>query len=356
MKSNYMHLALVTVIAMGSAPSFADEVQLFCEMTKAQADIQQQLLGSSQLFTTLGNPQTGISNTITAGVSKSLSRHIQAKTSSTLADATCDAYRADHILAEQTKNVEQRSMLVAIDAMEQKLQKALDQANANITKEKQMLAMGASTLMDVKAAYDARLTVRSMLADMAQSRARFQDQLKEAEQPLNILVDKAIASHAKVASVTAQLAAQTGWDVSIAAGAQTDTKTRGTSSKAFVGVNFSYSFGQPAANRISATVEGLAAQYAREQRDGPLIQLQRAITTVKGLIVAEDVLHQGWSDRRELAEDTIKRVTGIDSDDAQRAMRSATLEKLIAAAQQAGSETRMQYLRGWLARNGDPAK
>jgi hypothetical protein len=45
---------------------------------------------------------------------------------------------------------------------------------------------------------------------------------------------------------------------------------------------------------------------------------------------------------------------GIQSDDAQRALRQAKLEQMGTQAQITGSEARLDYLRSWLARNADP--
>jgi hypothetical protein len=205
-------LLALNLAILAAVPAFADETKSFCDMTQAQADVQKQLLGSASLFATTGNPATGNSSTITMGISKSLSKHIQSRTTGELADATCESYRLDRKLAEQAQNVEQRGDLLAFGAMEPLLRKALELANANIEKEKELRKVNASTLTDVKTAYDARDTLTTLLATLQQTRSRIQDQLPEVELPLRELVQEDIAAKADVASKTSKLQAESAWD------------------------------------------------------------------------------------------------------------------------------------------------
>ncbi|MBC8741827.1 hypothetical protein F6X40_35350 [Paraburkholderia sp. UCT31] len=342
-----LNLAVLTAV-----PAFADETQSFCDMTQAQAEVQKQLLGSAQLFATTGNPATGNSSTITMGISKSLSKHLQARTTGELADATCESYRLDRKLAEQAENVEQRGDLLAFGAMEPLLRKALDLANANIDKETSLRKVNAATLMDVKAAYDARDTLSALLTALQQSLSRIQDQLPEAELPLRELVQEDIAAKAAVAGQASKLQAESAWDVSIAAGAQTDPRHDGRT-RPFVGVTVSYSFGAVAANRAASRVASLTSKYVSEERGGPEMQYRRALDTARGLIQAEEGILRGLDQRMALADSNVQQLQGIETDDAQRALRQARLEQLGTKAQIEGSQARLDYLRGWLARNTD---
>lgn len=351
MKKTIKLLAL-NLAVLATVPAFADETKSFCDMTQAQADVQKQLLGSASLFATTGNPATGNSSTITMGVSKSLSKHLQARTTGELADATCESYRLDRKLAEQAENVEQRGDLLAFGAMEPLLKKALEIANTNIEKETALRKVHASTLVDVKAAYDARDTLTTLLTTLQQTRSRIQDQLPEAELPLRELVQEDIAAKAAVTSKTSKLQAESAWDVSIAAGAQTDPREGGRT-KPFIGVTVSYSFGAAAANRAANRVGELTTKYVSEERDGPEMQYRRALDTARGLIQAEEGILRGLDQRKALADNSVQQLQGIETDDAQRALRQARLEQAGAQAQIEGSQARLDYLRGWLARNVD---
>lgn len=354
MNSSLKPLAVAIALAALSAPALADEAQSFCDLTQTQAEVQKHLLGSAQLFVSTGDPQTGSSTTVTVGLSKSLSKHLQARTTGALADATCDSYRADRKLAEQAQNVEQRGDLLAFTAMEPVLRQALDMAKANVARERELLNAHMSTLMDVKGASDSLTAVRELLTTLEENRSRIQDQLPEADVPLRDLVQQSIAAKTDMASQTSKLAAESSWDVSLAAGVQSDPGNGGGRAKPFVGVTLSYSFGAAAAYRAANRVSGLAAKYVSEERDGPEMQYRRALATVRSLIKAERDVMEGLDERKALVDETIARLQGIESDDAQRAMRQAKLDQLSILAQQAGANARMDYLRGWLARNDTP--
>ncbi|SAL00466.1 hypothetical protein AWB78_05950 [Caballeronia calidae] len=328
----------------------ADEVSSFCNMTQTQADVQRNLLNSPELFATTGNPQTGNSSTITAGVRWSLSKHLQAGTVSKLADANCDSYRVDAKLAEQTKNVGQRADLKAIESMEPLMRQVLALANEEVKKEQALMQAKVSTLTNVKDAFDARDSIRTQLASLVQTRSRIGEQLPDAEVPLGELVRQSIEAKAEVANETSQLAAQSAWDVSIAAGAQNDPRAQNRT-QPFVGLTVSYSFGAPAANRAANKVAGLTTQYLNEQRDGPLQQYQRAIATVKGLVEGERIILQGLEERKAFTDATLERLTGITTDDGQRAIRQTRIERLASEAQIAGSVARLKFLQQWIERN-----
>lgn len=328
----------------------ADEVSSFCLMTETQAEVQRNILNYPEVFGSTGNPQTGNSSTITAGMRWSLSRYLQANTVSRLASASCDAYRADRQLAAQTQNVEQRADLQAIQAMEPLLRTALVMAGDEVNKEQKLMAAKVATLTDVNAAFNANNAIRTQLAALLQTRSRIQDQLPEAEAANDELVQKSIAAKSRVASETSHLAAQAGWDLSIAAGAQNDPSNASRTSP-YVGLTVSYSLGSHAANRAANQVAAVTAQYLTEQHDGPVQQYQRAIATVRGLLESERLILQGIEERKAFIDTTVNRLQGIATDNGQRALRQARIEQQASNAQLAGSRARLDFFQQWLARN-----
>lgn len=340
---------MVGVMA-SSGVAVADEVSSFCSLTQTQAALQRNLLDYPELFATTGNPQTGNSSIVTGGVRWSLSKYLQAGTVGKLADANCESYRADNRLTEQVKKVEQRADLKAVESMEPLLREALALANDEVAKEQTLMRAKAATLANVKAAFDARDTISMRLAGLVQIRSRLQDELPDAEVPLGELVNQSIAAKAEVASETSRLAGQTGWDVSIAAGAQSDPRGANRA-QPFVGLTASYSLGAPAANRAGGNVGALTTQYLSEQRDGPLMQYQRAIDTARGLIEGEHIILEGLEQRKALADSTVERLQGISTEDGQRALRQTRIEQRANGAQIAGSRARLKFLQQWLDRN-----
>ncbi|KVP17133.1 hypothetical protein [Burkholderia ubonensis] len=347
----------IKTIAIASAalfalPAFADEADTFCQLNQAQSDVQRSIAGSAEVFSSVGDPVTGSSSVVTVGVRKSLSKHYQANLMGKLADAQCTSYRAARKLAEQAQNVEQRSNLKAFDAMEPLLRQALAAANENVKKEQDLLAARAARLADVKDAFETADSLRTQLASLAQIRSRQQDQLPAAEVPLKDLVAESVSDQADVAALTSKIQAQAGWEVTVAAGTRTDLRGNAGASN-FIAVTATWNFGQPAASRAAGKVASLTTQLLNEQRDAGMQSLARARDTVHGLIDSEKLVLDGLQQRKLMVDSTIARLAGLDTEDGLRAMRAAKVEQLTAAAKIAGSEARLDYLKGWLARNLD---
>ncbi|KVP75301.1 hypothetical protein [Burkholderia ubonensis] len=347
----------IKAIAIASAalfalPAFADEADTFCQLNQAQSDVQRSISGSAEAFTSVGDPVTGSSSVVTVGVRKSLSKHYQANLMGRLADAQCTSYRAARKLAEQAQNVEQRSNLKAIEAMEPLLREALAAANANVKREQDLLVARAARLTDVKEAFETADGLRTQISTLAQLRSRQQDQLPAAEVPLKDLVNESVADQADVASLTSKIQAQAGWDVVVAVGTRTDLRGNAGASN-FIAVTASYSFGQPAAARAAGRVSELTTKLLNEQRDAGMQSLTRARDTVHGLIEGEKLVLDGLTQRKALVDSTMARIAGVDTEDGLRAQRAGKVEQLTVAAKIAGSEARLDYLKGWLARNTD---
>lgn len=344
----------IIAIAAASAALFATtamagEVDTFCALNTAQAQVQSELLGAAEAFTNVGDPATG-SHTITAGVRKSLSKHYQANLVDKLAQAQCDAYRLENKLTEQVSNVEQRGDLLALNVLEPLLKKALEQANANVKQEQAMLEAHTGRLTDVKAAFEQADQLRADLANIVQRRSRLQDQLPALDVPLGALVDEAVSARAEVAALSSKIAAQSGWDVQIAGGVRNDFRGNGQR-EGFIAITASYSLGKPAADRAASKVAALTEQLLNEQRDASTQGLRRAKNTVDGLLGSENLILQGLEARKTLADSTLARLQGVDTEDGLRALRSVKVEQLTVDAQIAASRARIQYLKGWMQRN-----
>ncbi|HDR9105416.1 TPA: hypothetical protein QDB04_002257 [Burkholderia vietnamiensis] len=314
--------------------------------------MQKELLGSAEAFASQGDPTTGSSTVITAGIRKSLSKHIQAHMVGKLAAAQCDAYRVNHKLDEQASNVEERGDLVALAAMEPLLKKALAQAEDNVKKEQALLNVQAARLSDVKSAFDAANHLRGKLADLQARRGRIADQLPAADVPLKQLVNESVSDQADIAELNSRLQAASGWDVSVAAGVRDDLRY-GTHSQGFIAVTATYSFGKPAADRAANKVAALTRQLLEEQRTSGAQVLHRAKETVRALIGSQQILMEGLVARQAMVDSTIARLAGVDTADGLRAQRAAQVEQLDVAAEMAAADARMDYLKGWLARNAD---
>lgn len=327
----------------------AGESDTFCALNQAQAEVQSELLGSAEAFTNIGDPNTGI-HTIAVGVRKSLSKHRQARVVRQLAQAQCDAYRLENRLAEQAANVELRADLVALNAMEPLLKQALEQAENNVQKEQAMLAARSARLTDVKEAFDQADRLRGELVSLAKRRSQLQGLLPPIDEPLNDLVIASVAARSEIAALSSKIIVQSGWDVSLAAGMRSDFRANGQR-EGFVAVQATFNLGKPAADRAAGKVAALTEQLLNEQHDASVQGLRRAKNTVAGLAAGEAMNVSTLEQRTALANSTLERLQGIDTEEGLRVQRTMKVERISAEAQLIGSQARLQYLKGWLDRN-----
>src|SRR5690606_33735113 len=175
-------LIAAAVFALTASTVQANESQAYCDRVLTQAQGQQSLLGSAEAFVNVGDPSTG-AETMTAGVRKSISKHLQSGTVRSKANLQCEVYSLEMKLMEQADSVEGRSDLVALDVLEPALKEALRAAERNLRQEQAMLAAQTAKLSDVQAAFSQVDTLRIELAKIQHRRAQLQDMLPEAEQP-----------------------------------------------------------------------------------------------------------------------------------------------------------------------------
>ncbi len=346
--------ALAAIIAaVGAATAAAappGAAPAFCAMARAQGDVQRALLGSADAFAHLGDPATG-TRALTLGVRKSLSRSLQAGTVDQLTQAQCDAYRIEEQLARQAERVEQRSEQQALRVLEPRLRVALAAAERNVAREERLLAARNATLADLRGAHEQAEQLRAELAQAVRRQGQLAGEWPEESQPLETLAQEAGAARARVAELSARLAAQSGWDLAVSAG----TRTHASGSErggAFVAVTATMSLGQFHADAAAARVGGLARDYLRADRDGALQTLVRARDTVRAMLAGEALALEGLERRQAVLARTAARLGGVDTADGQRMRRALEVEALGVDARLAAARGRAAYLQAWLARNG----
>lgn len=347
--SKAIHAIVAAAATLFVTMAVADEAESFCALNQAQAEVQSELLGSAEAFTNLGDPNTG-NHSLAVGVRKSLSKHRQARVVQQLAQAQCEAYRLENRLAEQAAHVEQRGDLVALEVMEPLLKRALEKAEANVQKEQAMLAARTARLADVKTAFDQADRLRGELVSLAERRSRLQDVLPAIDEPLNDLISASVAARGEVAALSSKVAVQSGWDVSLAAGMRSDFRSNGQR-EGFVAVQASFNLGKPAADRAAAKVSALTEQLLTEQHDASVQGLRRARNTVAGLAAGEAMNVFALEQRKALADSTLERLQGVDTEEGLRTQRTMTVEQLSTEAALTGSRARLRYLKAWLDRN-----
>lgn len=339
-------LALLPLVAMSG------EIESYCALASAQAQVQSATLSAPEAFASVGDPSTEKRNLV-VGLRKSFARARQGRLATELGDAQCTAYRSQQRLGQRLASVEliteQRGLVALVTA----LKDAVAAAETHVKQEQLLLARHQATLMDVRTAFDSRDRLQEKLARTEQRLRYLAAHAAVEDAPLMPDVENAIADQARVAELSALLQAETGWDVSVALGMRRGLSD-GTQS-AFASVAVSRSLGEGASRRAAQTAGTLAAQWLAEQQEGPLQKLMRIRDAVAGAHAAGQVIHDGLQRRRVGLREALDTLQSSDSAIAKRLARNLRVEILAIDAELADSDARQSYLQAWLALNlGQP--
>ncbi|QNP47893.1 hypothetical protein [Diaphorobacter aerolatus] len=340
-----MALIFLTTTAQGHA----SEIDTFCQLSEAQSKATSALLASPDVFTSIGDPVTA-ERSMTVGVRHSWMRHQRAKLTTQLALAECNAYRSERQLLEQVGQAEARAELLSIIRAEDKWQHALTSAQTNLRWEQELLMAQQSRLTDVKAAFDQVEMVRREIATARVRKVHAQSLLPEAEEPIQVLLERAVNARAQVVDLGARLNRPNAWDVSYAAGMRTNLNS--SNRQGFVAVTASWNIGQAESERASARVVELTTQWLREKHGDQTQTFLRAKEAVLGRISAGELLLESYQARQELLTSAQLRLASVSTTDGERMKRSMAVEQYILHAQIASAQSQLDYLKAWMTRNG----
>jgi len=351
-------------LARVAAPASTQEaVQTYCALVQAQGQAQSALLKSPDVFANVGDPNTG-TKSVTLGIRQSLARRRQAGTVDLLAQAQCDAYRLEQQLARLAQQIEQRAELEALQVISVPLLMALKEAEKNVELEESMLDRQSATLSDVLAASELANTLRAELAAAMRRRAQLVHELPkvehgESDHNLRMLAQQANTARARVSELSAKLHAQAGWDVTVSAGARTNTDSEmrrnngnKSSNDAFVALNATVNLGQGASQRAASSVHALAQQHLNAQFEGGMQTLLRTSETVRALLAADRLAYEDLQRRKGLLQRTSLRVDGVNTPPAERMQRQLEVQLQAIDARLLAARARMDWLQQWLESNG----
>jgi len=348
--------------AVGLAASTSQEaVQSYCALMQAQGNAQSALLRSPDVFANVGDPNTG-TKSVTLGIRQSLARRRQAGTVDLLAQAQCDAYRLEQQLVRLAQHIEQRAELEALQILSVPLLMALKEAEKNVEYEEKLLDAQSATLNDVLGAGELANALRNELAAAMRRRAQLAHELPqvndgEEDQNLRVLAEQASAARARVSELSSKLNAQAGWDITLSAGARTNTDSdihrnnNSNSNDAFIALNATINLGQMASNRAANSVHALAQQHLNAQFEGGMQTLFRTSETVRALLAADKLAYEDLQRRKALLHRTDERVRDVNTDTAQRMRRQLNVQLQALDARVLSARARMDWLQQWLESN-----
>ncbi len=340
--------ALALIVATSAKHARAEEVDSFCALSRAQAEVSSALLAQPEVFGNVGDSVTA-QKSMTVGVRNSVARTRRAGLTDELAQAECAAYRAERALSQQVQGVEARAELLSLIAAEPHWRKALELAKANLKREEALVKAQQGTLPNLKEAFDQLDLVRREMAASAARKARLEEVLPDADAPLAPMLDEAIAARSHVAHVGARLNQANAWDVTYAAGMRTDLSSH--EKKGFVALTAAWSFGQSKSDAAAARVAGLTGKWMREKQDGEFQIYLRALDSLRAQAAAQQLMLDGFAQRTELIRSAQARIQGTGTASALRMQRAMVIESVVIAAQEAAARVRMNYLKDWIARN-----
>jgi len=352
----------ITTGTVGIAANTSREaVETYCALMRAQGQAQSALLKSPDVFANVGDPNTG-TKSVTLGIRQSLARRRQAGTVDLLAQAQCDAYRLEQELLRSARHIEQRAELEALQVISVPLLMSLKAAEKNVELEESLLDQQSATLADVLAASELADAMRAELADAMRRRAQLVHDLPKvddvaAEHNLRMLAQQASAARARVSELSSKLHAQAGWDVTLSAGARTNTdsevrRTNSSNNDAFIALNATINLGQGVSQRAANSVHALAQQHLNAQFEGGLQTLLRTSETVRALLAADRLAHEDLLRRKDLLQRASLRVDGVNTPQTERMQRQLEVQLQALDVRLLGLRARMDWLQQWLESNG----
>ena len=281
-----------------------------------------------------------------AGVSKSLGDHYRADRLRELAKAQCRAFSASTSVNRLVKYWKERAELAGIQTRRDRLEDALAYLNEVLDARQRQLQAQVATLSDLTVLQEARDKVQLQLIELKARQEMLPALPPKGTTNLKTLVGDVIAAQAQVVQLQAESGSKD-WDVGLSAGVKKDYYD--SSARPFIGINFSYTFGdrKAAASRASAA----AADFARSQYDGAVGSAQRALIEITAVRDATAGRIKVLEDKKRRSVDTFKRLLGVDTQEARRLETAARLEVKLIDAELHGSYEELKFLHDFIQEN-----
>ena len=338
-------------LALVSLPSlvFAQDIDTYCELAQARAQVQSSVLSTPSAYATAGSTVLA-DKILTFGVSKSLSGSAQARLVEELANAECAAYRSKSVVGNELRDAAGRVELRGLTARKAGLLHALVAANQSLEDEQLLMRVQNATLLDVKAAMDARDRVALELRTIDKRLAALADLSSPGlTAPLGQLVQDSVAAKAAVERLSQRVAASRSWDVSLQAGVRRNFTTG--EQAPYVGIAMTWSFGQEAANNAANSTEALTRKLLSQQRDSEPRQFQRLTEMMVAQADAERSRQSLLDTRQGVLSGELEKLESLPSTLAQRVVRGLRLELKLIEAELSESRAQSNAIHEWLTLN-----
>jgi hypothetical protein len=355
--------AAALILLFPAAVLANSETEDYCRMITNQTEATASVIGGVTAFANTGvstagaigdgsGSSSGSSGIDTsnfmgvAGVSKSLGDHQRADKLRELAKAQCKAYSVSTEVNRLIKYWKERSELAGLNVKRDRLNDALEYLNEVIRLRQQQLNTQTITVNDLRVLQEARDQVQLQLIDIKARQELLPALPPKGVSNLKVLVGDVIAAQAQVVQLQAESATKD-WDVALQGGVKKDYYDN--SAKPYIGINFSYTFGD---RKASAARAGQAAgDFARSQFDGTANSARRALVEITAQRDAVASRIKVLEDRKKRAIDTFKRLLTVETQEARRLDVAARLEAKLVDADIHGAYEELKFLNDFIAEN-----
>lgn len=327
----------------------ASDASLYCEMVRAQAQPQLELLTAPEAFASVGN--TGAAtNTITVGLRKSFSKAQQAVTAERLVDAHCRVFEAQQHLDRGVSGLSARAELAGLYAKVAPMAAALKLAEESLQVTNALRLVQNATIQELKTDSDQVSYLKKQIASTTQ-RVAFLESTEDLRDGFRTTaLPDLLTAQMEVAILTAESTNASGWDVSVSVGAQQSLQQNGTVS-GFIGVTAFRSLGL---NRSKSATQASAMktlQYLKESAAGPnqLFKRLRAFAENSKSLQATAV--QQLTAKQENLSRLLDFLGVVNTPEAQKMLRTTHLELQLVIAERTGELKKLQFFDDWVAQN-----
>lgn len=344
-------LPFLAVMLAVSGQVRSDEVEDYCNLTKAQTEAKSVTLAWPKLFASVGDPYAS-GGRIIGGISQSFSGLIQALTMNDVSYNQCRFYGTNKLLRENVLHLEDKIFLMQADAQRPILADALKLAEKNVEIEKQLFDTQNSTIAELSTAYAMRDSIQLSQLTLEQKYSALRE-IPVIETGLNLReqVAKSKAYQAKAASLASAINTLSAWDVVASAGAKYDIQPGTTGG--FATISLTYSFGHIPSAMKTSKVDGLVRKYVDAQHDSPENMFLRFIHSEKENLLSEGSNNKYLENQLKSIRELLDRANTVDSIRAKRVQRNLTIQQLTQKAALVASTVKMQELEKWLRANAE---
>jgi hypothetical protein len=326
----------LSLLLLLPALSAAGELELACNLERSKTEVQASTLDAPEAIGSVGQDATTGTKSAILGVRQSFSGKYQADLLRQAAEAKCDALRSTLKLDEHARWSQLQVTREGLKAELAIIEQAIAMAKTNISFLDAQLSEKVITILQHTEARQSLVSLE--IRQAALLRGLSDNVLSSPDSNAAGLMEAARTAEAHAAGLTAEAAAQKGWDIVVSAGGRQPESGNATP---FASIGFSWSFGAGRAEAAAQDVRRQTEQLLAVQQGGYAQTLIRQKETISSLIQAETMAAATSARQMQHLREVREPMVLIDTALANNTVRSLNLQLKILEADRIGAETRL---------------